>query len=129
VDVSPDGLRSAFIFVAGQSIAGFSNDRLSQPDDGPAWYATIVGTGTPGAVVVGFAPPTVVAVNLELGTGETVALPVVQQANETWFAAPLPTGLDPVDFVFLDGVGHLLRTVNVPTIPPDPSGSSELIAG
>ncbi len=100
--------------------------RLSQPDNSPAWYAALVGVGKPGAVVVGFTPPTVATVSPELSTGETVTLPVDQRSHETWFAAPLPTGLSPAAFIFRDALENTIRIATVPTVPRGPWGSTDL---
>lgn len=126
VRIPASDLRSAFVYLAGQSVYGFGNERVSQPNVSPAWYALLVGVGTPGAVVVGFTPPTVTTVSLELRTGETVTLPVDQRANETWFAAPIPAGLGPAAFIFRDALGNTIRLASMPTIPRDPWGSTDL---
>lgn len=81
--------------------------------------------GSPdGIVVFGRTPPNATTVRVLLSDSTSIGLPTVQAANNRWFVAPIPNGLDVVALEPLDAAGTALGHTDVPAYPTFVAGEA-----
>jgi hypothetical protein len=119
VSTSPGPLRGIRVVVGDKDGGGIEDDRLSQPTDDPAGAGEvhIVGVAGYGVIAFGYTEPATAALRANLANGSTVQVPVVRNPGETYFALPVPLGVDVTTLDFLDGTGETLRTATMPSLP------------
>jgi hypothetical protein len=114
-------LRGIRVIVGKDPVAGLEDDRLSQPTDDPATAGTVdlVGVAGYGAIVFGYTEPATAALRANLANGSTIHVPVLRNPGETYFALPVPLGVEVTTLDFLDITGATLRTATMPSLPAD----------
>lgn len=112
-------LRGIFVYAGDEFIGGVEEDRLSQPTDDPQTAGTvnIAGVAGYGAIAFGYTEPATAGLRANLADGTTVQVPVLRNPGETYFALPIPLGVEVTSLDFVDEDGHTLRTAIVPTLP------------
>ena len=113
-------LRGIRVSVGDQgSIGGVENDRLSQPTDDPETSGGVNLVGVPGygTIAFGYTEPAAAALRANLADGSNVQVPVLRNSGETYFALPIPLGVEVTTVVFLDDAGAPLRSAIMPSLP------------
>jgi hypothetical protein len=112
-------LRGVWVYAGDQALAGVAEDRLSQPTDDPQTAGTVNITGVAGygAIVFGYTEPATAGLRANLANGSTIEVPVLRNPGETYFALPIPLGVEVVSLDFLDFTRGTLRTATMPTLP------------
>jgi hypothetical protein len=125
--VSESSLRGMQMYVDGRSSSGFESDRLNQPTDFPAagGEASIGGTPGAGAMVYGFLTAEADGVVVRSGDGTAVRLPIVRGplGLESYFAIPVPEGVELGVVEFVDASNEVVATLELPYLPRDLSGA------
>ncbi|MEQ1874761.1 MAG: hypothetical protein ABL953_13685 [Ilumatobacteraceae bacterium] len=113
-------LRGIWVYAGDQAGAGVAEDRLSQPTDDPqtAGSVNIAGVAGYGVIVFGYTEPATAGLRANLADGSTIQVPVLRNPGETYFALPIPLGVEVVTLDFLDVDGGTLRTATMPTDLP-----------
>ena len=119
VRANPGPLRGMTVYAGDDPVAGIQEDRQSQPTDDPqtAGSVRIVGVAGYGVIVFGYTDPATAALRADLADGSTIQVPVLRNPGETYFALPVPLGVDVASLDFLDVRGDTLRTATMPTLP------------
>ena len=96
-------------------------DRLSQPNDDPETEGSVNITGVTGygVIVFGYTEPATAALRANLANGDTIQVPVLRNPGQTYFALPIPLGVEVTTLDFLDVSGATLRTATMPSLPTD----------
>jgi hypothetical protein len=112
-------LRGILVSVGDGGGAGVDNDRLSQPTDDPETSGGVNILGVPGygGIAFGYTVPGVAALRANLADGSTVQAPVLRNPSETYFALPIPLGVEVTTLDFLDDAGAPMRSAIMPTLP------------
>ncbi|MCE9621896.1 MAG: hypothetical protein K8R99_06100 [Actinomycetia bacterium] len=119
VQANTRALRGIFVYAGDELIGGVEEDRLSQPTDAPqtAGDVNIAGVAGYGVIVFGYTDPATAGLRANLADGSKVQVPVLRNPGETYFALPIPLGVEVTSLDFLDDSGDTLRTAIVPTFP------------
>ena len=119
VSTSPGPLRGIRVVVGDKDGGGIEDDRLSQPTDEPAGAGSvnIVGVAGYGVIAFGYSEAATAALRANLANGSTIHVPVLRNPGETYFALPVPLGVDVTTLDFLDDTGATLRTAIMPSLP------------
>ena len=90
--------------------------------------SAIIEVGVPGhgVVVAGDGPSTMQSVRVELSDGTTITVPAAAVGAHTWFAVPIPAGLDVIALSPLDAAGTTRGRTTLPAFSPYLAGSNVL---
>jgi len=119
VAANPGPLRGIFVYVGDQEGGGVQEDRSSQPTDDPetAGSVNITGVSGYGVIVFGYTEPATAALRANLANGTSIQVPVLRNPGETYFALPIPLGVEITTLDFINDTGDTLRTATIPSLP------------
>ena len=112
-------LRGIFVSVGDQGVGGVADDRSSQPTNDPqtAGSVNITGVTGYGVIVFGYTEPATAALRANLANGDAIQVPVLRNPGETYFALPIPLGVEVITLDFLNDTRETLRTATMPILP------------
>ena len=119
VQARTGSLRGSWVYAGDQAQGGVAEDRLSQPTDDPQTAGTvnIAGVAGYGVIVFGYTEPSTAGLRANLANGSAIQVPVLRNPGETYFALPIPLGVEVETLDFLDESGNTLRTATMPALP------------